>query len=67
MCGDYDSVIGMEKEEPMRRFMTKMRGGPFKPAMGEVTLCGLMVETRSDGLAATARPFRYGGRLDQDV
>ena len=67
MCGDYDSVIGMEKEEPMRRFMTKMRGGPFKPAMGEVTLCGLMVETRSDGLAATAQPFRYGGRLDQAV
>ena len=29
MCGDYDSVIGMEKEEPLKRFRTKLRGGRF--------------------------------------
>lgn len=67
MCGDYDSVIGMEKEEPMRRFLTRMRGGHFTPAMGPVTLCGIVVETGPDGLAVSARPFRHGGRLEQTV
>ncbi|MGR3485715.1 MAG: TIGR00282 family metallophosphoesterase [Paracoccaceae bacterium] len=64
MCGDYDSVIGMQKEEPLRRFLTGMPGGRFQPAMGEATLCGLLVETDDrTGRATAARPFRDGGRL----
>ena len=35
MCGAYDSVIGMDKAEPMRRFVTGMQKGRFEPAMGE--------------------------------
>ena len=35
MCGDYNSVIGMNKEEPLRRFTTRMRGGRFTPATGD--------------------------------
>ena len=46
MCGDYNSVIGMNKEEPLRRFTTRMRGGRFTPATGDGTLCGVYVETR---------------------
>ena len=64
MCGDYDSVIGMEKEEPVNRFVTKLRGGRFSAAQGTVTVCGVMVETDdATGLAKAVHPMRAGGRL----
>ncbi|MAW81713.1 MAG: TIGR00282 family metallophosphoesterase [Parvularcula sp.] len=64
MCGDYDSVIGMEKSEPLRRFVTKMPGGRFSPANGEATICGVMVETDpSTGLSKTIAPIRLDGGL----
>jgi len=63
MCGDYDSVIGMDKEEPLRRFTTRMRQGRFNPATGEGTMCGVYVETGKDGLAVEVRPIRMGGVL----
>ena len=65
MCGDYDSVIGMEKTEPMRRFLTKMPSQRFQPAAGEATLCGVIIETAPTGLAASIEPFRLGGSLRQ--
>jgi len=66
MCGDYDSVIGMAKEEPMRRFVTGMGRDRFTPAEGEATLCGLYVETEDrTGRAARAVPVRVGGRLPE--
>ncbi|PYE82542.1 TIGR00282 family metallophosphoesterase [Pseudoroseicyclus aestuarii] len=64
MCGDYDSVIGMQKEEPMRRFVTGMSKGRFEPAMDSVTLCGVYVETDDrTGAATLVCPVRQGGRL----
>ncbi len=64
MCGDYDSVIGVEKSEPMRRFITGMPKGRFEPATGEATLAGLFVETDDrTGKALRAVPIRVGGRL----
>ncbi len=64
MCGDYDSVIGMEKGEPMRRFITGMSKGRFTPATGDATLCGLFVETDDKtGKATAVRMIREGGRL----
>jgi hypothetical protein len=64
MCGDYDSVIGMEKLEPMRRFVTGMAKARFEPAGGEATLCGVFVETDDKtGLALRVAPVRVGGRL----
>ena len=64
MCGDYDSVIGMEKTEPLRRFITGMTRERFTPAEGEATLSGIFVETDDKtGLAKTAIPVRQGGRL----
>lgn len=64
MCGDYDSVIGMEKSEPLRRFTTKMAGGRFAPAAGEATICGIMIETDpASGLAQSIDPIRLDGRL----
>jgi hypothetical protein len=64
MCGDYDSVIGMQKEEPMRRFLTGMGRDRFTPALGEVTVAGLYVEAEDrTGRATRAVPVRLGGRL----
>jgi len=63
-CADYDSVIGMDKFEPLQRFTTKIPGGRMTPAMGPATLCGVFVETdRITGLALRAEPVRVGGRL----
>ena len=66
MCGDYLSVIGMDKAEPMRRFVTGMGRERFTPAMGEATLSGVYVETDDKtGKATTIRMIRQGGRLEQ--
>lgn len=63
MCGDYDSVIGMEKTEPLRRFLTKMPSQRFQPAAGEATLCAVVVETETTGRAVSIAPLRIGGCL----
>lgn len=66
MCGDYDSVIGMDKDEPLRRFMQKIPGQRFEPAEGPATLSGLAVETdERTGLALRVAPVRIGGRLEE--
>ncbi|MEE2525891.1 TIGR00282 family metallophosphoesterase [Hyphobacterium sp. HN65] len=66
MTGDYDSIIGMDKEEPMRRFTTRMRSGRFQPADGDATLCGVVIETDNrTGLATNIQPVRIGGLLGQ--
>ena len=56
MTGDYDSVIGMQKEEPLRRFTTGIPSGRFEPAAGVATLSGVAVETDdATGLALRDR------------
>ncbi|MDU8910255.1 TIGR00282 family metallophosphoesterase [Aestuariicoccus sp. MJ-SS9] len=66
MCGDYNSVIGMEKAEPMRRFITGMSKSRFQPAMGEATLSGVIVDTDDrTGRATAIHMVRQGGRLEQ--
>lgn len=68
MCGDYDSIIGVEAEEPLNRFLTGIPTGRFEPAEGEATLCGILVETDPrTGLAIKAAPLRLGGVLNQAV
>jgi hypothetical protein len=64
MCGDYDSVIGMQKAPSVRRFVTRMPGEKAKPAEGEATLCGVFVSVDDlTGLARQIEPVRVGGRL----
>jgi metallophosphoesterase (TIGR00282 family) len=64
MCGDYNSVIGMDKDEPMRRFITGMGKGRFQAAEGEATLSGLYVETDDrTGEATRVVMVREGGLL----
>ncbi len=66
MCGDYNSVIGMDKAEPLRRFVTGMVKDRFSPAAGEATLSGLFVETDDrTGKAVAVAPVRHGGTLEQ--
>ncbi|MBS0565001.1 MAG: YmdB family metallophosphoesterase [Proteobacteria bacterium] len=66
MCGDYNSVIGMDRLEPMRRFVTGMAKDRFTPAEGEATLSGLFVETDDrSGRATSVRMVRIGGRLQE--
>jgi 2',3'-cyclic-nucleotide 2'-phosphodiesterase len=66
MCGDYDSVIGMDKAEPLQRFLRKLPIERFKPAEGPATICGIAVETDDKtGLARQIAPIRIGGRLSQ--
>ena len=66
MCGDYDSVIGMEKSAPLQKFLTGLRGERMTPATDEATLCGVAVETDdATGLAKQIGPIRMGGRLSQ--
>jgi 2',3'-cyclic-nucleotide 2'-phosphodiesterase len=66
MCGDFDSIIGVEAEEPLNRFLTGMAQNRFTPAEGEATLCGVAIETDSKtGLAISLSPVRIGGTLSQ--
>lgn len=68
MCGDYDSVIGMEKTEPINRFMTQIPAGRFLPAQGPVTLCGLAVGIDDKtGFVQNIGAVRLGGVLDETL
>jgi metallophosphoesterase (TIGR00282 family) len=68
MTGDYNSVIGMNKEVPILRFTRKLPTERLSPAEGEATLCGLFLETDDrTGLAKRVEPIRVGGRLSETV
>jgi metallophosphoesterase (TIGR00282 family) len=66
MCGDYDSVLGMGKEEPLARFLTKIPNGRFQPSLGKATISGVGIDIDdATGLARAIAPLRLGGRLSQ--
>ena len=66
MTGDYDSVVGMQKEEPLRRFVTGVTSGRFVPAEGAASMCGVAVETDpSTCLTTRIEPVRLGGSIEQ--
>jgi 2',3'-cyclic-nucleotide 2'-phosphodiesterase len=68
MTGDYDSVIGMTKEEPLQRFLRRVSSSRFETATGPATLCGLAVETdAASGLAQRVAAVRLGGCLEPAV
>ena len=64
MCGDYNSVLGMDIEEPINRFLTKIPRGRFEPALGTATVSGLAVDIDDKtGLATRLNALRLGGVL----
>ena len=66
MTGDFESVIGMNKDEPLNRFLRKVPGGKFEPASGPATLCAIAVETDdATGLALKVGAVRLGGILEE--
>jgi metallophosphoesterase (TIGR00282 family) len=68
MCGDFNSVIGIDVDEPLNRFLTGIAHGRFTPAEGEATLCGIAIETDArTGLAVKVSAVRIGGTLSQAV
>ena len=68
MCGDYNSVIGMEVDEPVHRFLYGVGRERFSPALGEATFCGVLVESDDEtGLAKAVTPIRIGGRLQENL
>ena len=66
MCGDYDSVIGMNKDNSLNRFMKKDSIKHF-PAKGEATLSGVIVDCNIEtGLANKIHSFIFGGQLNNN-
>lgn len=64
MCGDYDSALGMDKEEPLQRFLSKIRKNRYNVAEGPATLCGICIEIcDKTGLAKKIAPLRIGPYL----
>ena len=63
MCGDYNSVIGMNKDNSLNKFLKKNSSRHF-PSNGEASLSGVIVDCNQDtGLAINIKPFIYGGQL----
>jgi hypothetical protein len=66
MSGDYESIIGMIKDEPLGRFLRKIPTAKFEPALGPATLCAVAVETNdATGLAHRIALVRLGGVLEE--
>ena len=66
MTGDYQSVIGMDKDEPLGRFLRRISTSKFEAANGPATLSALAVETDdATGLATKVGPVRLGGVLEE--
>jgi hypothetical protein len=64
MCGDYNSILGMQADEPINRFLSRIPKGRFEPASGPATISGLAVEIDdATGLATAAKALRLGGAL----
>jgi len=65
MCGDYNSVLGMDTEEPINRFLTRLPRERFEPALGPATVSGLAVDIDdATGLAKRVKGLRLGGVLE---
>ncbi len=61
MCGDYDSVIGMDKNNSIKRFLKEDSTKHF-PAKGEATISGVIVDvSKETGLAEKIKSFINGG------
>ncbi len=65
MCGDYNSVLGMEADEPINRFLTRIPRGRYEPAPGPGTISGFAVDIDDKtGLAVKSGPLRLGPHLE---
>lgn len=66
MSGDYNSIIGMNKNDALNRFMNpNEKKSRLEVSSGEPTLCGVVIETDTNGLSKSIIPLRLGGKLEQ--
>ena len=64
MCGDYNSVIGMNKDNSIKKFLKNKEAINHFPALGEASISGIIVETNeSTGLAKKVERIIEGGVL----
>ena len=65
MCGDYNSVIGMNRDNSLKKFFKDSSAKKHYPALGEATISGLMVNADDEtGLAKKVEPIIIGGALE---
>ena len=68
MCGDYNSVIGMNKENSLKKFLKDPSAIKHFPALGEATISGLLVDASNEtGLAKKIQPIIFGGDLESTI
>ena len=68
MCGDYNSVIGMNKDNSLKKFLKDPSAVKHYPALGEATISGLMVNADNEtGLAKKVEPIIFGGSLHSTI
>jgi hypothetical protein len=66
MCGDYNSVIGMNKENSLKKFFNNKEAKKHFPSLGQATLSGIIVDgDLNTGLAKSAKQFLFGGVLKE--
>ena len=68
MCGDYNSVIGMNRDNSLKKFLKDPSAVKHYPALGEATISGLMVNADNEtGLAKKIEPIVFGGSLQSTI
>ena len=68
MCGDYNSVIGMNRDNSLKKFLKDPSAVKHYPALGEATISGLMVVAdNKTGLANKIEPIVLGGSLETKI
>ena len=68
MCGDYKSVIGMNRDNSLKKFLKDPVAKKHYPALGEATISGLMVNAdNKTGLAKKVEPIIVGGVLESRI
>ena len=68
MCGDYNSVIGMNRDNSLKKFFKDPSAIKHYPALGETTISGLMVVADDNtGLAKRVEPIIAGGALESRI
>jgi len=68
MCGDYKSVIGMNRDNSLKRFLKEPDTKRHYPALGEATISGLLVTADfTTGLAKKVEPIIVGKYLENRI
>jgi hypothetical protein len=68
MCGDYRSVIGMNRDNSLKKFLKDSSAVKHYPALGEATISGIMVVADDKtGLATKVEPIILGGILENKI